>query len=143
MAALKAAGYDLSNWTVIEGFNDGNVFTAAVGSFHPNRLGIYDLGGNVWEWCQDEYEPGSASRVLRGGSWINFDRVNLLSSIRISLDPDIRLGNIGFRVVVESGSALGVNGTLTFVLLAFYPLPPAGKQKGFHEFGIVLAWACP
>ena len=60
LAALKAAGYDPSNWAVIEGFNDGNVFTAAVGSFRPNGFGIYDLGGNVWEWCQDEYEPGSA-----------------------------------------------------------------------------------
>ena len=38
-------------------------------SFRPYGLGIYDLGGNVWEWCEDEYEPGSATRVSRGGSW--------------------------------------------------------------------------
>ena len=59
LAALKAVGYDTSMWVVIEGFNDGNVFTAVVGSFRPNELGIYDLGGNVWEWCQDEVRTGS------------------------------------------------------------------------------------
>ena len=69
LAALKAMGWHTSKWVAIKGFNDGNVFTAVVGSFRPNELGIYDLGGNVWEWCQDEYEPGAASRVLRGGSW--------------------------------------------------------------------------
>jgi formylglycine-generating enzyme required for sulfatase activity len=103
LAALKAAGYDPSNWTVIEGFNDGQVFTAEVGSFRANAFGIYDLGGNVWEWCQDKYEPGSAVRVLRGGSWLNDLRDRLLSSFRLSRDPDGRLGYVGFRVVVEAG----------------------------------------
>ena len=105
LAAIKAAGYDPSKLSVIEGFNDGNVFTAEVGSFRPNELGIYDLGGNVLEWCQDKYEPGSALRVLRGGSWRNGFRDVLLSSFRrIVLGPGIRRADIGFRVVVEAGS---------------------------------------
>ena len=104
LAKLKAAGYDPSNFPVIEGFNDGNVFTAAVGSFRPNGLGIYDLGGNVWEWCQDGYEPGSASRVLRGGSWLNNHRDRMLSSCRFNRVPDCRDEDIGFRAVVEAGS---------------------------------------
>ena len=108
LAALKAAGYDPSNWAILEGFNDGNVFTAAVGSFRPNRLGICDLGGNVWEWCQDEYEERSASRVLRGGSWCNFYRDALLSSRRGHIDPICFSDLIGFRVVVEA-SSVGAN----------------------------------
>jgi hypothetical protein len=50
LAKLRAAGYDVSDRSVIERFNDGKVFTAAAGSFPPNGLGIYDLGGNVWSW---------------------------------------------------------------------------------------------
>ena len=103
-AELKAAGYDVSSWPVIEGFNDGKVFTAAAGSFRPNGHGIYDLGGNVWEWCQDEYEPGSASRVLRGGSWIENYRDILLSSRRCLVDPAYRYGDFGYRAVVEAVS---------------------------------------
>ena len=103
MAALKAAGYDASNWTVIEEFNDGNVFTAAAGSFRPNKLGIFDLGGNVWEGCQDQYDPDSTERVLRGGSWYPDSRDLLLSSFRLSIPPAHRNQSVGFRVVVEAG----------------------------------------
>ena len=94
--ALKAAGIDPSYWLVIEGFNDGNVFTADVGSFRPNEQGIYDLGGNVWEWCQDEYEPGSALWVLRGGSWFDYYRVSVLLSVRRNYAPDYRSITLGF-----------------------------------------------
>jgi formylglycine-generating enzyme required for sulfatase activity len=104
LGELKAAGYDASGWAVIEGFNDGIVLTAAGGSFPPNGLGIYDLGGNVWEWCQDDYEPGSGLRVLRGGSWGNGIRGSVLSSNRFNYDPDNRYENVGFRAVVEAGS---------------------------------------
>ena len=103
LAAFKAARFDTSRWEVIEGFNDGNVFTAPVGSFRPNKLGIYDLGGNVSEWCQDDYEPESALRVLRGGSWDCSYRGVLLSSYRDYNDPGTRVGSIGFRVMVEAG----------------------------------------
>ena len=99
--ALKEAGYETENLMVITGFNDGTVFTAPVGAYRANGLGLSDLGGNVWEWCEDEYNATSAWRDLRGGSWYNTHRDLLLSSYRYDGDPDVRYDSVGFRCVVE------------------------------------------
>ncbi len=93
---------DKKSWA-IGGYDDGYATTAPVGSFPPNRFGIYDLAGNVWEWCEDSYEPGKESRVLRGGSWIRSDPAILLSSSRLSRDPSQRFANVGFRCVLVVG----------------------------------------
>ena len=88
--------------------NSGST-THSVGTKKPNAWGLYDMSGNVWEWCRDWYgtlaygaDPvGSASgsgRVLRGGSWHdNSDRCT--SSRRGYNDPSIRYSNHGFRLV--------------------------------------------
>ena len=86
--------------------------TLAVGSFAPNAWGLYDMHGNVWEWCNDWYGtyssgsqtnpqgPNSGSgRVLRGGSWY-FDAWFCRSAFRNSINPDSRINNNGFRVVL-------------------------------------------
>ena len=83
-----------------------------VDHFHPNPWGLYNVHGNVWEWCQDHWhetyhgapndgfswlEPGSSSHVLRGGSWSNTARY-LRSAQRIKAAWDLKRDNIGFRV---------------------------------------------
>jgi formylglycine-generating enzyme required for sulfatase activity len=93
------------NWPVeyptIPGYTDGYKRTAPAGSFKPNAFGIYDLGGNVWEWCETAIGPEGAYRVLRGASWgSGGDRSQLLSSYRQAAKPGARYADYGFRCVM-------------------------------------------
>jgi formylglycine-generating enzyme required for sulfatase activity len=88
-----------TDWVVIAGYDDGFAETAPVGSFKPNAYGIYDLGGNAWEWCEDWYDSEHTRRVLRGASWYDYDRETLLAACRNSSAADSRFSNRGFRVV--------------------------------------------
>ncbi|MCX8154962.1 MAG: protein kinase [Verrucomicrobiae bacterium] len=79
---------------------------APVGMFPPNEKGLYDMAGNVWEWCEDTLDNQSTERVLRGGSW-KWDVVHgvystaWLASFRRGAPPGTREDDIGFRVVLE------------------------------------------
>ncbi|MFM8421862.1 MAG: SUMF1/EgtB/PvdO family nonheme iron enzyme [Verrucomicrobiota bacterium] len=84
----------------IQGYDDGFATTSPVGSFPATRIGIHDLAGNVWEWCEDWYDTDQKFRVLRGGSWYVGDPRDLLSSFRVGDEPDERGVNVGFRVVL-------------------------------------------
>ncbi|MBM3997271.1 MAG: hypothetical protein FJ303_24450, partial [Planctomycetes bacterium] len=95
--------------------SDGHAFAAPVGQFKPNDFGVYDMHGNVWEWCDDYFgkysalpkegnarqtkNQGEGRPVLRGGSW-GLPPVACRSANRylVGAGPS-RYGAAGFRVV--------------------------------------------
>ena len=91
--------------------NAGNE-THPVGEKKPNRWGLYDMHGDVWEWCQDVYEPypsgavtdpqgpnSGSYRVIRGGGW-NLGAAVCRSAFRITFVPADRANYLGFRVAL-------------------------------------------
>jgi formylglycine-generating enzyme required for sulfatase activity len=79
---------------------DGILGTAPVGSFHPNVLGFYDLGGNVGEWMWDGLDEKKGTRLIRGADCYNSGETCAVSR-RLHF-PMARVFNVGFRLARSS-----------------------------------------
>ncbi len=90
------------NFSFVANYRDDFARTAVVPSHAGNALGISDLGGNVWEWCDDLFNKTSGWRTLRGGSWATSRPEEALVSFRRGLPPSFRDDDIGFRCVIAT-----------------------------------------
>ena len=84
------AWFNQNTWEI------GEKYAHGVALKKPNQYGLYDMHGNVWEWCEDKYKGGE-KRIHKGGSWY-YDAARSRSSGRYSLNPEYRYFSLGFRL---------------------------------------------
>lgn len=90
--------------TKIPGTTDPYSYTAPVDSARANPLGLYEIGGNVSEWCEDAWPGAAEERVIRGGNWLSYDKDALLTSSRTHALKSASRADLGFRCVLDLGT---------------------------------------
>jgi formylglycine-generating enzyme required for sulfatase activity len=129
LANYRAMDEEKYQWSGSYGRGPKGIYreeTTPVGSFPANAFGLYDLHGNVWEWCADHWHDNygdkpealkidghmpwrsqeeTADRLLRGGSWLHHPR-NCRFATRYYRHPDVRSSGLGFRVVCRAARTL-------------------------------------
>lgn len=125
--------------TPIPGYDDGHAVTSPVGSYPPNELGIYDLGGNVSEWCADRYAPGDKRLILRGGNYMSSEPQKTLTSSREPFVGDDRFWRwFGFRCVLDLSNVQNLPAkALDAASPQLAPLQSA-SNPGIEEFKTIL-----
>lgn len=109
------------HFPVVNGYDDGYVFTSPVGIFPPNKFGVHDLNGNVLEWCSDWYSdtydkesknpkgPDKGTyKVIRGASW-NRSGKYMRASHRTFYNKTVRFDFLGFRCAKDSSMPISKN----------------------------------
>ena len=76
-----------------------------VDNFAANRFGLHDMGGNVWQWCEEWYDSEHTERVLRGASWVNGTSGSVRSSYRNHYPTNHLAHHCGFRCVLAGSAA--------------------------------------
>jgi len=120
-AELYAGGNDIDKLAWYENNSEGR--TQPVGGRAPNGLGLYDMSGNVWEWCRDTYREDAykelplvnpvntrkgSDRVIRGGGW-NVDAWSVRCSRRFSYPVGFAGPSLGFRLVMIPAGNIQAN----------------------------------
>ncbi len=140
----EVAWFDLNSWST----------THSVGRKNANELGIFDMSGNIWEWCSDLYDEynkeiqnnpqgalSSNCRVIRGGSWLNQSQACRVSNRDFSF-PNVRSKNMGFRLAMTSSKSKNTDLSIldnkifegnVFTIVETMPEFPGGEQQYFAK----------
>lgn len=111
-ANLNYYGLENSGATQRLGTGDRYCVSCPVRKSGKNKWGLYGVGGNVWEWCED-IDPEDANRscrIFKGGSWSDCIPMFLSTVCRRSYPPDYKYVNLGFRVVAEPSAVQTTSG---------------------------------
>jgi len=106
-------------------------YTSPVGSFAANRFGLYDMGGNAFQWCEDSFSNGKI-KAARGGPWSGKEHEVLMSSNRASSGPDKRMLSFGFRCVLVNGGLIVPQSQTATATTAATP-SPTPKSEAIKE----------